>query len=158
MRNVNVSLLAKQGWRLLNNDNPLVTACLKAKYYPNGDFLTAQLGTNPSYTWRSILAAQEVIKKGCRKQIGDGKQIDIWKVPWLPCKENGYITTEMPAQLEGEKVCSLMHIKRNEWDEEVLLDICNERDRDLIRKIPLSLRGRKDSWVWLFDDKGCFTV
>lgn len=47
----NVSMLAKQGWSLINNDNPLVTRCLKAKYYPEGDFLTAKLGKNPSYIW-----------------------------------------------------------------------------------------------------------
>lgn len=137
LKKFNISMLAKQEWRLINNENPLVTRCMNAKYFPEGDFLTAKLGANPSYMWRSILAAQEVVKRGCRKRIGDGKQTAIWKVPWLPCGENGFITTEMSAQLEGCKVDSLIQIERKKWDDDILLDIYNERDRKLIKKIPL---------------------
>ncbi|XP_074373548.1 uncharacterized protein LOC141713882 [Apium graveolens] len=43
LRNFNLSMLAKQAWRLLNNDNPLVTVCMKTKYYPTGDFLNAKI-------------------------------------------------------------------------------------------------------------------
>ncbi|XP_074352485.1 putative mitochondrial protein AtMg00310 [Apium graveolens] len=77
LRNFNISMLAKQAWLLINNDNPLVTTCMKAKYIPGRDFLTAKLGANPSYMWRSILAAQEVVKRGCRRRICDGKQTEI---------------------------------------------------------------------------------
>lgn len=37
----------KQGWRFLNNDNPLITICMQAKYFPDGNFLIAKLGVNP---------------------------------------------------------------------------------------------------------------
>lgn len=40
----NISLLAKQGWRLINFQNSLLAKALKAKYYPNSDFIHAQLG------------------------------------------------------------------------------------------------------------------
>lgn len=29
---------------------------------------------------------------------------------------------------------------------------------NLIRKIPLPMRDRNDSWFWILDDKGCFTI
>lgn len=70
--------------------------------------------------WRSILSAQELVIKGCRKRIGDGGQTEIWKVPWLPCAENGFMTTEMHVHLEGSKVCNLMKIDQKKWDEDVL--------------------------------------
>lgn len=41
---------------------------------------------------------------------------------------------------------------RKKWD------ICNERDRNLIKQIPLSSTLVNDEWMWLPDDKGCFTV
>lgn len=158
LKKFNISMLAKQGWRLLTNENPLVTMCMKAKYFPYGDFLTAKLGSNPSYMWRSLLGAHEVVRKGCRKRIVDGTQTDIWKVQWLPCANNGYMTTEMPTQLDGSKVCCLMQVEQKKWDEEVLIDICNARDRKLIKKIPLSIREDEDTWYWLPDEKGHFTV
>lgn len=157
LKKINISMLAKQGWRLQTNENPLVTSCMKAKYFPCGDFVTAKLGSNPSYMWRSILAAQEVVQRGCRKRIGDGKQTEIWKVPWLPCVENGYMTTEMPSNLEGSKVCGFMQMEQRKWDEDILKDICNERDKKLIKRIPVPARGGIDDWYWLPDEKGMFS-
>lgn len=77
----NVSMLAKQGWRLINKCNPLVSAIMKAKYYPKTDFLNAEMGGSPSYIWRSMLAAKDVLKANCRRKIGDGASTFIWKVP-----------------------------------------------------------------------------
>ncbi|KAL8134495.1 hypothetical protein AgCh_009499 [Apium graveolens] len=157
-RKFNISMLAKQGWRLINNDNPLMTSCMKAKYYPNGDFLNAELGSNPSYMWRNILAAQDLLRQGCRRRIGDGGQTEIWKIPWLPCELNGFVTTEMPAQFEGRKVCSLMQGVQRKWDDDILWDVFNKRDRSLIRKIPLSARRERDTWYWLPEERGMFSV
>jgi len=49
-------MLRKQGCKLFTNLDAIVTKVLKDKYYPNGDFLDAALGYNPSYKWRSIHA------------------------------------------------------------------------------------------------------
>jgi hypothetical protein len=43
LRAFNEALLAKQGWRLLINPQSLVARILKAKYYPNKDFLKEKL-------------------------------------------------------------------------------------------------------------------
>ena len=59
----NVAMLAKQAWRLLNNENQLVTQLMKARYYPKIDFLNASLGANPSYVWRSIFEVKHVVNK-----------------------------------------------------------------------------------------------
>ena len=53
----NLALLAKQGWKLQTNTSSLVYKVLKAKYFPDSDFLGVELGSRPSYAWRSILAA-----------------------------------------------------------------------------------------------------
>lgn len=50
-------MLARQGWRLVNNGNPLATRLVKATYYPDTNFLNAKLGANPNFMWRSIMAA-----------------------------------------------------------------------------------------------------
>ncbi|XP_074352835.1 putative mitochondrial protein AtMg00310 [Apium graveolens] len=49
LKSFNIAMLAKQGWRLLNNVDPLVTSMMKAKYFPDSDFLDAKIGVNPSY-------------------------------------------------------------------------------------------------------------
>ena len=74
----NLALLAKQGWRLLMNRNSLVHRVLKARYFPNSDFLHVEIGTKPSFAWRSIFAAQIVMQSGYRWQVGDSKSIEVW--------------------------------------------------------------------------------
>ena len=61
----------------------LVYKVLKAKYFPSSDFVHASLGNNPSYTWRSIMAAQELVKNGLRWRVGNGENIRVWSDEWL---------------------------------------------------------------------------
>lgn len=97
-------MLTKQGCRLLNNANFLVTRVMKVKYYPETDFLQVKIGTNSNYMWRSIIATQDIIGKESRKRIGDGETINVWKIPWFPCTENGFLSSEMSPQLEHIRV------------------------------------------------------
>ncbi|KAL8110377.1 hypothetical protein AgCh_026191 [Apium graveolens] len=134
LRLFNVAMLAKQGWRLVTN------------------------GANPSYVWRSLMEAQVVLKRGCRKRIGDGRSTKIWKVPWLPCKINGCLETPMLENLHQALVQGLMTENGSNWDDEILRDLCNDRDKNLIKQIPIPTRSCDDSWLWLLEEKGMFTV
>ncbi|KAL8157084.1 hypothetical protein AgCh_001976 [Apium graveolens] len=65
---------------------------------------------------------------------------------------------QLKCQSTWNRVCNLFVEDRREWDDEVLRDICNERGIDLIKQVHISQRQREDSWMWLLDDKGEFTV
>jgi len=67
---LNLSMLGKQGWKLMDDSNPLVTRILKAKYYPIRDFLEARLGHNPSYTCKSLWSTQFFLTLGHRWKVG----------------------------------------------------------------------------------------
>lgn len=62
----NLALLAKQGWKLQTNTSSLFYKAYKAKYFPGCEFVEANLGRQPSYAWRGIMAAQPLIKRGMR--------------------------------------------------------------------------------------------
>lgn len=154
----NVAMLGKQAWRLITCANPLVTSLLKAKYYPQQSFLEAELGPNPSYMWRSIMAAQHIVKEGCRRKIGDGKDTRVWHIPWLPCIDNGCVTSDFHVELENAMVHNLMKEDQNGWDEDILNDLFNDRDRLLIQQVPIPGHSRSDSWYWLMEEHGVFSV
>ena len=80
----NLALLAKQGWRILQQPNSLVHRIYKAKYFAKESFLNAQVGRRPSYAWRIILAARDIIKKGSWWCIGNGQRVNIWNDRWIP--------------------------------------------------------------------------
>ncbi|XP_074352832.1 putative mitochondrial protein AtMg00310 [Apium graveolens] len=75
LKKFNTTMLAKQGWRIMNNNNPLVSAMMRARYFLNLNFLNAKLEVNPSYVWRSLLSAHETLKEGCRVKIGRGEHL-----------------------------------------------------------------------------------
>ncbi|XP_074336531.1 uncharacterized protein LOC141673685 [Apium graveolens] len=51
-----------------------------------------------------------------------------------------------------------MNDDREGWDEDVLNDIFNARDRELIKRIPMSLHLQHDSWFWNLEQTGLFIV
>ncbi|KAH1114163.1 hypothetical protein J1N35_007541 [Gossypium stocksii] len=87
LANFNLALLAKQGWRLFDNPNSLLARTLKAKYYPNFDFLNSKLGNIPSYTWKSIWAAKGLLLSGLCWRVGTGRDIKIEEDVWVPDAE-----------------------------------------------------------------------
>lgn len=77
-------LLCKQGWRVLENPSSLVALVLEAKYFSHSNFLNANLGSNPSYFWRSILLARPLLKRDLRWQIENGESVSAVNDPWIP--------------------------------------------------------------------------
>jgi hypothetical protein len=66
LKGFNLAMLGKQGWKLITNSSSLLTRVLKAKYFPRSGFLEANIGHNPSYTWRSIQSTIPLLSVGYR--------------------------------------------------------------------------------------------
>jgi hypothetical protein len=56
-----LALLAKQGWKLLQNPHSLVARVLKEKYYPGVSFFEYELVNKLSYAWRSIWVGKKLL-------------------------------------------------------------------------------------------------
>jgi len=50
IKNFNLAMLGKQGWRLMTNPDSLCARVLKGKYYPQGDFMSVGKKKNSSHT------------------------------------------------------------------------------------------------------------
>lgn len=95
---INLTMLGKQGWRLMTNHDIIVTKVFKAKYFPSGNFLDAQLGNNLSFVWRSIHALQVMVNQGLRWRLGNGNSVNICNQPWMIDNANSSI---MPSSFSG---------------------------------------------------------
>ena len=74
----NDSVLAKQVWRLLHNQDSLFYKVFKARFFPSATIMEASDSRMGSYTWKSIFVGREVIKRGSRWRIGNGEKVNIW--------------------------------------------------------------------------------
>lgn len=81
---LDLALLARQAWRVLQDPDSLSARILKAVYYPHGDFLGAGLGVRPSRVWRAIMEGKDVLSQGIIRRIGTGESTEIWSMNWLP--------------------------------------------------------------------------
>jgi hypothetical protein len=62
----NLAMLGKQGWKFITEPDSLVAQIFKARYFPSGSYLTATVGHNSSYVWRSIMCARFIVCEGAR--------------------------------------------------------------------------------------------
>ncbi|XP_023870563.1 uncharacterized mitochondrial protein AtMg00310-like [Quercus suber] len=143
----NLAPLAKQGWRLQMNSYFLVHRVLKARYFPNTNFLHMELGSKPSFAWRSILAAQSVVNSGYRWQVGDGKSIGIWTDRWLPRPSTFRVLTP-PAQLPANtRVEYPIDQENGNWNLDMMHQIFLQDDATSILSIPLSRQMPHDCMI-----------
>ena len=134
----------------------LVSRIYKARYYQSATLLEAEYGSNPSYIWRSILAAKQIIRAGCRVHIGDGRATVIWNKAWLPAEDNEYVTTEKHVGLEHATVSDLMVTDSREWDIDIISDLFNTQDRELILRIHLSTNLTEDCGIGYMTNEAIF--
>ncbi|KAL5763937.1 hypothetical protein ACOSQ2_016531 [Xanthoceras sorbifolium] len=103
MKNLNQSLLAKAGWRMIQPGAGLWSSLLHNKYFENGGLL-----------WR----------------LGDGKSINFWTERWLP--DLGSLEAHACIQLNEdklkEKVCC--YFDKGSWDIHKLRDVVPEALHD----------------------------
>ncbi|KAL0416090.1 UNVERIFIED_CONTAM: hypothetical protein Slati_3440900, partial [Sesamum latifolium] len=80
----NEALLAKQASRNATEPDLLLYQVLRQWYFPGSNFVVAEPGRSPSFTWRSLLGTKELLVAGLRWRIGDGLTAWIVDQPWLP--------------------------------------------------------------------------
>lgn len=152
----NLSMLARQGWRLLMNPESPCAQVLQAKYFPDGELLKVLEKPGISYSWRSIVRGIEALKKGLIWHVGNGTQIDIWNDPWI---SDG--VTRRPITPWGHTlltwVSELIDPAIGVWDKQLIEEVFWEEDVERILVIPIK-NGMEDLLAWHFDNKVIFSV
>jgi hypothetical protein len=154
----NMALLAKQGWRIMQNEGSLVAQVLKKKYFSKESFLSSRLGNNPSYVWRSIWGAKRLVQSGMIWGVGDGNSIKIWDEKWIDSTYSGMIQSPVRVLGEDAKVRALIDDSTKWWNYELIKEVFPEDEARRICSMALSPLGQKDKIVWAGTKKGIFTV
>ncbi|KAH9754587.1 putative reverse transcriptase/RNA-dependent DNA polymerase [Citrus sinensis] len=149
-------MVAKQGWRLIQFPNSLVSKVLRARYFRSCSFLDAKPGSNPSFIWRSILWGRQVIQKGARWRIGNGSNILVYKENWIPRPDT--FKPISPLTLPIDTTVGEVMDDENNWDVAKLNQHFMQEDTEAILKIPLPRSQKVDEMLWHYDKHGEYSV
>uniref|UniRef100_A0A7N2N032 Reverse transcriptase zinc-binding domain-containing protein n=1 Tax=Quercus lobata TaxID=97700 RepID=A0A7N2N032_QUELO len=93
---------------------------LKAKYFPMCDYIHAPLGNNPSFTWQSIRATQDLVKFGLKWRIDNGDSVRVWGDKWLPTPSTYKVSSPRLFLHPDTRVGELINKEEACWNSEVV--------------------------------------
>ncbi|XP_026420576.1 uncharacterized protein LOC113316631 [Papaver somniferum] len=152
---LNLALLTKLAWRMINQKDDLWVQIFACKYFVNVNPLNDMVVQHGFWDWRGICHGIEIVKKHYVWKIGDDESISIWKDSWIP-KRNSPPPTDFYST-NTNKVSQLIDKENNQWNLEILNSLF---DQDLVKEISsirIPLTG-KDRLRWEPSHNGIFTV
>ena len=115
--------------------------------------MEAELGNNPSFVWRSLLAAREIIKEGSRWKVGNGRKIGVFTHRWL-----SHSPVPLNEPLLNMRVCDLIEQDTRQWDRGKIHSTFAHRTCTEILSMPLDNLNSGDSVIWKENRAQQFTV
>ncbi|XP_074309673.1 uncharacterized protein LOC141644118 [Silene latifolia] len=131
---------------------------MKARYYPNSDFLAANVGNGPSYTWRGIVEARGVLDYGLRRRIGNGHDTLVWGQAWIPGTQTGKVIAPSVTGMEDLTVADLLIPGGGGWDRNLVDSVFLPFERERVLNIRVSSFASPDTWFWDKEKDGEYSV
>ncbi|KAH9671615.1 putative ribonuclease H protein [Citrus sinensis] len=161
LSHMNMALLMKIGWGLVNSPNTFWVQVLTSKYKVDTMCLSGSLQTrNGSYLWRAVGKVWDHVLKGTHWALGDGKRVKFWWDLWLSEVDNlqSYAHNPIPDQLINLCVADFSDNNGN-WNWHLFAHLLPNH---IILKIasvkaPCAYSG-KDQCYWAYSNTGHFTA
>jgi ribonuclease HI len=154
----NKALLGKHCWRLLMGEDSLMGRVFKSRYYPRTSFLEAKIGYQPSYAWRSMQSAKDVIDLGARWRIGNGEKVRIIVDKWMPNHAGFKVWSRCEDLNDDTLVCDLIDPDTKQWKRDLVSHLFHPHEALQILSMPISPRLPPDKLVWHFERDGDYSV
>ena len=133
----NWALIAKQVWRIVQRPSSRPSRIFKAKYFANVSFWEASLGSSPSFVWRGIWQARQVLELGTRWCIGSGVSVNIRKDRWVTGLSGFKISSPCSDVSEIAIVDTLFSSVARMWNESMIKRLFSQVEADAILSIVL---------------------
>lgn len=157
LQKFNDTLLAKQIWRLMSNQDSLFYRFFKEKLFPNRSILDAKENKG-SYAWKSILNRCHVIRRGTKWRIGAGSSVSIYQDNQLLGPRHGRIISPI-SELTSEFIVSvLINQESCCWREAEIDRLFLPTEASTIKAIPFSFSSRSDVMFWPRNQDGIQSV
>lgn len=120
--------------------------------------LEARVGKRPSFAWRSIHSACDLLREGLVWRVGNGSNVRIWKDRWLP-SPNTFWVCSPPVGLDmNATVDALIDGNTMGWNVPLLESTFTAEEVQVIQSIPLSCTNQEDVQIWRGTKNGVYSV
>jgi hypothetical protein len=139
--------------------NSVCMDILKSKYKVQKDWLRKEPSKRASPSWKEIENAKKLLLPDACYVVGNGKSINIWVDPWVPCiegfkpKQKNDFVPQNPRMVD-----SLVNPTTKEWNHNELQQLFDKDSMEGIIRITIPASPTPDKLIWVKDLKGKFTV
>jgi hypothetical protein len=159
MKDVNLALLAKLGWKLLTGANTLWVSQLTGKYlFSSNSFLSPSSISATSWLWKGIIKTKPLISLGACHNIHPHSSLSVWNSSWIPTLPL-FSPSPIPHCLSTHpdlKVSDLIS-SNSQWNFPLLVSIFTSSSVLEILKIPIS-PNPSPSYLWTPSTNGLFST
>lgn len=104
------------------------------------------------------MAAQALVKKGKRWQVGNGHSIMIWKDKWLLSPSTYEVVSPISNMPGDSRVAALIDEEKGAWKNVLVCNVFLPHEADIICGIALSANLPVDKQVWASTTNGLFSA
>jgi hypothetical protein len=84
MKDVNLALISKLGWKLLTGSESLWASQLTGKYLKTGSFLSPSSHSATSWLWKGLQKSKPILSLGVCHRIHRTTSLSVWNSSWVP--------------------------------------------------------------------------
>ncbi|XP_074306435.1 uncharacterized protein LOC141641679 [Silene latifolia] len=147
-----------RAWRMVTDRACLMVRVLGGKYFPNRSFMKVELGTSPSYTWRSIYEAKEALMVGIRRRVCNGLSTRVWYDPWVSGTKTRMVLSPMDAADDELLAAELLDVSGKAWDISKVRKFFHPFEQQHILNTRIGGSGEEDEWVWDLEKGSIYSV
>ena len=143
---------------MLNEHKPLWVKVLKSKYKVLSNPRKWALKPSSSPIWRSIYSSKDIISKGIKCNVGNGKCIDVWRDKWVG---NDTLLNRLDMTDYSDEKVSVQSLMINgaAWDIHKIRTMFPHDIVTDIENIPLpTTMNMEDKASWLGSGSGKFSM
>jgi hypothetical protein len=174
VRIMNLSLLAKWRWRIIQNEQSLWREVLEARYgfqiSFKSDWSNIHFPAKSSNWWKDLVGLQSVdslinwISEALEKKVGNGSSTRFWEEKWIG---DTVLKEKFPRlfSLSEQKELAVSELLEAFLDRSKLLwrRSLFQWEEELVDKLGMmvsevALSTDRDKWVWNLDEDGIFSV
>ncbi|KAK9033454.1 hypothetical protein V6N11_018487 [Hibiscus sabdariffa] len=119
--------------------------------------MESNVGSYPSYSWKSIWCARGLLEQGIGWRVGSGHSINIWNDAWIVGQGNGRVNS-VGFKTHFSKVSDLIDQDTCSWKEHIVRQLFTAKQADRILCMPLSSSASTDSLIWRCNKSGLYSI